>query len=242
VIRAVIFDLDGTLVETELLKARAYAAVSQELLRLPSPDERAISTYRRLVGNTDATVAKAMAVELGLEAPLMTAALPGEGEPWQALHRLRQEVYVTRVGTAAALRENAYAHNIEVLRDQRRQGRKVAVATSSYEAEASRVLEALGLLHELDLLVTRDKVSRPKPDPEVYATTMGGLGVAPEEALIVEDSPVGLAAAVASGARWVAVANEFTGEPLRAMAGIDQRWVAYEARDVQRVVAARLAG
>ena len=61
-IRAFIFDLDGTLVETEMLKAQAYAAVSQTLLGLDAPDERAIDGYRRIVGATDEIASEAVEI------------------------------------------------------------------------------------------------------------------------------------------------------------------------------------
>lgn len=51
-IRAVIFDLDGTLVQSEKLKAQSYAIAAQQLLSLPEPDPRAIEAYRKIVGSS----------------------------------------------------------------------------------------------------------------------------------------------------------------------------------------------
>ena len=241
-IKAFIFDLDGTLVETEQLKAKAYALVSQQLLGLPAPDGRAISLYKRLVGGTDEAVSRGMIAELGLESALRRASppLPGESGLWQSLHRLRMEVYRARVGTPEAIRANGYEHNLAVLRAQKAAGRKVAVATSSYTDEARRVLAALGVLDLLDLVIGRERVAHAKPDPEIYLFTMKELGVRPEESVIIEDSPVGLAAAVASGARWVCVATEFSRGALRARRDIDQSWVVYEAAKVGEAVALRV--
>lgn len=241
-IKAFIFDLDGTLVETEQLKARAYALVSQQLLALPAPDGRAVSLYKRLVGGTDESVSRAMIDGLGLEVPLRRASplLPGETGLWQSLHRLRMDVYRARVGTPEAIRANRYEHNLSVLRAQKAAGRKLAVATSSYTDEARRVLGALGVLNLLDLVIGRERVTNAKPDPEIYLFTMKALGVRPEESVIIEDSPLGLAAAVASGARWVCVATEFSREALRALKEIDQNWVVYEAEKVGATVSRRL--
>jgi beta-phosphoglucomutase-like phosphatase (HAD superfamily) len=115
-----------------------------------------------------------------------------------------------------------------------------AVATSSYQAEAERVLSALGILGELDLVIGRDHISKPKPHPEIYTVTMSKLGVQPHQALIVEDSPVGVAAAAASGAAWVCVANDFTRSALKARRDIDRRWVVYGPARVRQVVATRI--
>ncbi len=237
-IRAVIFDLDGTLAETELLKAQAYALVAQSLLGLPQPDARAVDIYKRLVGSSDETVARTMVQALKLGA--VTRNPTAGHEPWQELHRLRTAAYQTKVGTPDAIRSQAYKHNIAVLHEQRQAGRLTAVATSSYQSEAERVLGALGLLGELDLVLGRDRILRPKPDPEIYMVAMSRLGVQPHEALIVEDSPVGVAAATASGAPWVCVANDFTRSALKARRYIDQMWVIYEPAKVRQVVARRI--
>jgi HAD superfamily hydrolase (TIGR01509 family) len=241
-IRALIFDLDGTLVDTELLKARAYALVAQSLLGLAGPDERAIEVYCRLVGNTDETVANAMIRELGLEPALRSVAGDARREKlWEALHRLRIETYQERTATAEAIRAGGFRHNIAVLLEQRAAGRLIAVATSSYRDEAMRVLAALGVSAELDLVVGRDGVDRPKPDPEVYLKTMAALRVGLDETVVIEDSPVGLTAAIASGARWVCVANAFSAAALKQMAGVDHRWIVLDPSDVGRVVRERIA-
>ncbi len=238
-IRAFIFDLDGTLVDTEALKARAYARVSQALLGLNTPDERAVAIYRRLVGNTDETVARIMVAELDLAGRLQADDGGPRREPWEALHERRVDVYRREVATNAELKASEFRHNTDVLKNLKSEGNLTAVATSSYRAEAMRVLGALGLTDHLDLVVCRDDVSNPKPDPEVYVKTMQSLGVGPDETLIVEDSPVGLQAAVASGALWVCVANEFSAPHLRRTAGIDLRWVVFDPDKVYEVVAAR---
>ena len=238
-IRAFIFDLDGTLVDTEALKAQAYARVSQDLLGLSAPDERAIATYRRLVGNTDETVARAMVSDLDLAVPLGQERDDPRRELWEVLHERRVDTYRREVATDAGLRGAEFRHNTGVLKAAKADGALTAVATSSYRTEASRVLGALGLTGHLDVVVCRDDVTVPKPDPEIYLTTMNALGVRPGETLIVEDSPVGLQAAVASGAMWVCVANQFSAPHLRATAGIDLRWVVFDPDTVAEVVAAR---
>jgi HAD superfamily hydrolase (TIGR01509 family) len=242
-IRAFIFDLDGTLVETEQLKAKAYALVSQQLLGLPGPDERAISLYRGLVGGTDETVSKAMIAGLGLEAALqkVCGALSGETGLWRVLHTLRMDTYRSTVGTQEAIRAAAYGHTLAVVREQKAAGRKAAVATSSYTDEARRVLHSLGVLGLLDAVIGREQVTRAKPDPEIYLFTMKMLGVQPGHTLIVEDSPAGLQAAAASGAHWVCVANEFSKDSLRMQSDLDQRWIVYEPNRVREVVLRRIA-
>ena len=66
-IRAIISDVDGTLVQTEKLKARSYAIASQRLLDLPEPDARAVEVYREVVGASRGVASRHVMLALGLE-------------------------------------------------------------------------------------------------------------------------------------------------------------------------------
>ena len=235
-IRAFIFDLDGTLVETELLKARAYAAVSQELLGFDGPDERAIDLYRRLVGATDEAAARAMADELGLAGKLLYE----DEEPVRALQRLQSDLYRSEFATGNGLREAAYPNTLELLRQQAAYGMAVAVATSSFTAQARRVTSELGIERLLNALVGRDQVTRGKPDPEIYLKTAAMLGVAPRKTVVIEDSAIGLEAAVRAGMRCIAVASAFSADGLRQQSLLAQEWCVYEPADLSGIVARRL--
>lgn len=236
-IRAFIFDLDGTLVETEMLKARAYAAVSRDLLGLDGPDERAIDLYRGIVGATDETAARAMVEGLGLADELPHAV----EEPWQALQRLQSERYRAEFATGDALRAAAYPHTLELLRRRADSGDAIAVATSSFTAQARRVTGELGIATLLDALVGRDQVTHGKPDPEIYLKTAGLLGVAPQEVVVVEDSAIGLEAAVRAGMRCIAVASAFSGDGLRGQTLLGQEWCVYEGAKLAGIVERCLA-
>ncbi len=226
-IRAFIYDLDGTLLQTELLKARAYAEVVGRLLRRDGPENWALDVYRAKVGSPDEAIARSMIDTFRLEAPIASVADSPES-PWETLHRLRTTAYLRTHGAPKELRRVRFQPVLDTLHRAAGSGLAVAVATSSYKDEARRVLTALGALKCLSLLLGRDSVSNPKPHPEIYLNAMQQLAVSPDEALIIEDSPVGLEAAAASGARWVCAANDWTAEPLRLRPQGEQRWIAYE--------------
>jgi HAD superfamily hydrolase (TIGR01509 family) len=237
VIRAFIFDLDGTLVETELLKAQAYAAVSQTLLGLDAPDERAIDVYRRIVGATDETAARAMVDELGLASALHE----GPEKSWRTLSRLQTERYRSDFATGDGLRSVVYEHAIDLLRDQAASGMAVAVATSSHTEAASRVTEEIGIMDLLDVLVGRDQVTNGKPDPEIYLKTAELLGVSPDEVIVVEDSATGLESAVRAEMRCIAIASAFSAEGLRAQTLLAQECCVYRPEELTDVVQRLLA-
>ena len=85
-IRAIMFDLDGTLVQSEKLKALSYAMAVQRIRELPEPDPRAIEAYREIVGASRDVASRHIMDSLGLEpdlGPLM--AQHGASEPWEVL-------------------------------------------------------------------------------------------------------------------------------------------------------------
>lgn len=85
-----------------------------------------------------------------------------------------------------------------------------AIASSSSRLWVEGHLERLGLLSHFTRTHCRDDVQRTKPDPDVYLAAIKNLEVEPSEALAIEDSPHGAAAAKAAGIRCLAVPNDVT--------------------------------
>ena len=210
-IRAIMFDLDGTLVQSEKLKAEAYAIAVQRLRRLARPDLRAIEAYQATVGASREVASRFVMDQLGLEAalrPLM--AQYGASEPWQVLTEMRATVYDEMVADPQVLRDNQWPHTVSLLRLAKEAGCRTGLATMSYRNEADHVLRALDLERSLDLVLTRDDAEKPKPDPEIYLLAARRLEVSPVECLVLEDSPNGVRAAVAAGMNVIAFATPFT--------------------------------
>jgi beta-phosphoglucomutase len=236
-IRAIVFDLDGTLVETEHLKAEAYAELIGRVTRQGSPEPAAIELYRSIVGATDLFACDAMINRFALLPYLATEA--GE-EPRDALHRQRMAIYSERYGTATRLKAQVYAHNVELAQQAHLDGLSIAVATMSFSDEAERVLEAIGLSDIVQTVVGVDDVAYPKPAPDAFLLAMERLGVEPEETLIIEDSPRGTHAAASSGAHWLCVATPFSAGALRADQELDSEWIVWDPTDLTDAVAHRI--
>lgn len=83
----------------------------------------------------------------------------------------------------------------------------LAVVTTTWRANVAAVLEAAGLEKSFDLVVGKEDVAATKPDPECYRVAVERLGVAPADAVALEDSPSGLAAARGAGVVAVAVGH-----------------------------------
>jgi HAD superfamily hydrolase (TIGR01509 family) len=96
------------------------------------------------------------------------------------------------------------------LGDADRLGLALAIASSSSRTWVEEHLERLSLLERFRCVRCREDVDRAKPAPDLYISALQGLGVVAEEAVAIEDSPNGLAAAKAAGLYCIAVSNEVT--------------------------------
>ena len=99
---------------------------------------------------------------------------------------------------------------MERLRDA---GLRTAIVTSGTRTYAHQALEGLRQDHDIsfEVVVTRDDVEKPKPDPEPYRTSAERLGLDPKDCAAFEDAPAGVKSAKGAGMLVVAVPNEYTG-------------------------------
>lgn len=98
----------------------------------------------------------------------------------------------------------------ELIESARQAGIPLAIASNSDLGWIERWLSHLGLREPFGCISTFEHVAHPKPAPDVYLNAAACLGVAPERCIAVEDSPVGMQAALAAGMRCVAVPNALT--------------------------------
>jgi beta-phosphoglucomutase-like phosphatase (HAD superfamily) len=195
-IRAFLFDLDGTLVQTEKMKALSYAQAVQRLRGLPQPDERAVTAYREIVGASREAASRHIMARLELE-PELRPLIPqyDASEPWQVLAAMRLAIYSGMVADPQVLRENQWPHTVNVLRRAREMGCATALVTMSKHSEVMHVLDALDIAELVDLIITADDIRQGKPDPEGYLLAAERLHVTPGECLVLEDSVNGVRAA-----------------------------------------------
>ena len=241
-IQAIMFDLDGTLVQSEKLKALSYAIGAQRLRGLPEPDARAIEAYREIVGSARDVASRHIMDSLGLEPdllPLMDQY--GASEGVEVLTAMRERIYDDMVADPQVLRDNQWPHTVGLLRVARKAFCRTALATMSYREEALHVLRALDIERSLDAVFTREDVERPKPDPEIYLLAAQTLEVAPEECLVLEDSANGVRAGVAAGMNVVAVATPFTIAGLHSSEVLEHAWVVHDPNRMLEVVEERIA-
>jgi beta-phosphoglucomutase len=212
-----IFDLDGTLVRTERLKAISYARAAIELCPHDLTKEEVVEGFKQVVGLSRREVALGLVERFGLEKAARTRMSEfGVATPWQAFVQIRLAIYEEMLADPEMIRTNQWPHNMALLQEARRTYCKTGLATMSYCPQVRRVLEILNLTDAFDFVASRDDVKHGKPDPEIYLMVAHELGVPPEECLVIEDSPSGVRAALAAGMWCVAVTTPFTRQAIHA--------------------------
>ena len=183
--RALIFDMDGVLIDSEPLWHEAEIAAFAQAGLLLAPDDCLRTTGLRV----DETVAYWCERHPGLvpHRDRLVASI---------LDRLVD--LVTRTGTRKPGVD-------EVLGRVRRHGWRLALASSSPYRVIHAVLEVFGLDSAFEVVHSAEEESRGKPDPAVYLSTARKLGLEPAQCLAVEDSPNGLLSAKAAGMRCIVV-------------------------------------
>ncbi len=186
-LKAVCFDLDGLLVDTERHYYESHRRIWEEY---GAPLTREYYARTWIIRGTKfaAEVAKS-----GIKA-----------DPAELLERVRKEY---RALVAADLKLMPRAR--ETLEAAKRIG-GTALVTNTPRPEAEMITERAGIRGLLDRLITREKYEKSKPAPDCYLAACRELGAAPAEVLALEDAPRGVRAAAAAGVACVAVVNEMT--------------------------------
>jgi phosphoglycolate phosphatase len=190
VLEAVIFDLDGTLVDTPgVIVETAIAALRRSgALTIAMPEPQAI---RATIG-LPLTVAFSGLLGLSAESPEVQAVVEEYRRLWRA----------NVVPRSAELLYPGVAEGVQVLRDL---GLRLAVATSKVQSGAIAQLEAAGIARHFDVVAGYDAVEKPKPDPQLALHVLERLGAQPERTVVVGDTTHDLLMARGAGLRAVAV-------------------------------------
>ena len=182
--RAVVFDMDGLLLDTETLWQRAETDLFAR-----HGEEFTWDDKMQVIGSSFAHTADYFARRLGLP-PERGAGLVDEMIGLMHGH-LREQV----AGRPGAV------ELVERLRGRTRLG----LASNSPRHLVDTALATAGITDAFDAIVTSDDVEHPKPAPDLYLLACERLGVAPEDALALEDSSSGVTAAKAAGLTCIAV-------------------------------------
>ena len=193
--QAVIFDMDGVLVDSGAYHRRAWRALLKELGAEPKDAE----FWRLTIGRP---VEEALPVLLGRRLSAREIARYSKRKT-DLYHQIADGRFQQVPGAVTFVRA------LEAL------GVPRALATSASGWSVTAVLSDLGFTSQFPVVVTAEDVGRGKPDPEVYLLAASRLGVAPRACVVFEDSLVGIEAARRAGMRPVGLTTAHTEVELR---------------------------
>ncbi len=257
-LRAVIFDFDGVITDSEILHFRAFNAVlSQYGFQLTKPEY-----YKKYLGMSDADCFRALIAEGRL--PHRVAGVPpadraegvppsnrGQACPERSERDARDTALIknlgqqkTRVFEKLARTEGRIIEGVREFLDTLSAAKvPTAICSGALRAEIELILEEAGLRDYFDVIVSAEEVKRGKPDPEGFLLALEKLKeawpepIAPECCIVVEDSHWGLKAAQAAGMRTVAVTNSYDAAQLKPADRVVARLDELTLDDLRRICA-----
>ena len=189
-IAAAVFDMDGTLLDTEpLYRDAIYAACAEQGYEMTE------ALHLAQVGVPNDMARKLFFAEYG------------DSFPFERFHKRMHEIMHEIEGTRGVVQKQGARDLLALLKAR---GIPAAVVTSTARPMAPMRLERAGLIDLFDVVITRDDTEHGKPHPEPFLTAAARLGVAPEDCLALEDSPNGVRAARAAGMMTVMVPDLVT--------------------------------
>jgi HAD superfamily hydrolase (TIGR01509 family) len=192
-LKALIFDMDGTLVHSDPVHLEAFAAVLKD--EGVAIDEE---IYRsKIIGRTNEAIFASLLPHLPVDR--------------HEAYADEKEATFRRMATQLKPLEGL----LDLLDWAEGSGIKIALVTNAPRLNADHMLEVLGLAGRFKVEITIEEVERGKPDPLPYLTAIERLGISAGEAIAFEDSPSGMRAAKAAGLFSFGVLTGLTADEMR---------------------------
>jgi len=190
--KAIIFDLDGVLVDSKDIHFNSLN------LALANINEKYV-----ISSEEQESIYEGMTTKSKLDLLTHLKGLPKE---------LHKYVWQLKQEYSSVMFENIESDSelIDIFKYFHNDGYKIGVASNSIRQTLTNCLHSLGIWRYIDVSLSNEDVNNPKPNPEIYNKCMAMLDVVPNNAIIFEDSNIGKQAAKDSGAHLIEVENRDT--------------------------------
>ena len=234
-IKAVIFDLDGTLIQTEVLKATSYAVAINTLTQNEVTKKQVLDIFNRFVGLSRHEVVSGLANQFSA-ALKKSLGLNKIESIEEKLIESRLKVYRKILDDSQLLSNHFCQFTLGLFHSLVDKKFKIVLATMSHLPEAKKVTETMGIYEYFDLVLTRDDVENGKPQPDIYIKAKTMLGLHSHECLVIEDSVNGILAAQNASMPVFAVTNEITRKSVHECKLLSPEFVIDDLSELQQRV------
>ncbi len=223
-IKAVIFDLDGTLIQTEVLKAHSYAQAIEELTHGQIGIGEVLDIFDLFVGLSRQEVVTGLSnhFKISLQNHLDSIHIEFIEE---RLIEKRLQIYRNILEDSDLLSKHFCHFTLELFHRLYQDNITVVLATMSHLPEARKVTETMGVYDKFNLVLTRDDVENGKPAPDIYIKAKETLGLESRECLVIEDSVNGIRAAQNADMPVFAVTNSITRKAVHDCNLLDPKFI-----------------
>lgn len=234
-IKAIIFDLDGTLIQTEVLKATSYATAINSLTNGTIPEQEVIDKFGKYVGLSRSEVLDGLFNEFS-DALFKQVAVKDSQVVKDLIINKRISIYRALLSDSGLLSKYFCPFTLNLLHQAYEKKLRLVLATMSHLQETTRIIAIMGIHDKFERILTRDDVEYGKPDPEIYLKANFLLGLNAEECLVIEDSVNGIKAGIKAGMHVFAVTNEVTQESVHTSKILDSRFIVDDLENLTTTV------
>jgi beta-phosphoglucomutase-like phosphatase (HAD superfamily) len=221
-IKAIIFDLDGTLVQTEIVKAHSYAKAIASLSGNAVTEDEVIQNFKNYVGLSRNEVSKNLVRDYKDKLNIQSDNIE---EMEEALIEKRLDIYNNMLEDPEILPRYCCKMTMGFLNTVYQDNYLTGLATMSHCLQVERVLQLMNIKDKFKFVITRDEIENAKPHPEIYLRMKNKLKVEADECIVIEDSVAGIKSAISANMNVFAVTNSITRDSVHKSKLLDKKFV-----------------